>query len=115
MLWASMMWGCKFLHALGLGVIVSLQCVLNTDRQNLYSPSLNIAYLFLIRTFAYVVDFLIVMTLLYLFYCQGRTAERKRLQSNKSAQQLFHKELGLSKVKHTTSGINDQSLLDQTK
>ena len=102
MLWACMMWGCKFMHALGLGVIVSLQCVLNTDRQNLYSPGLNFAYLFLIRTFAYVVDFLIVMTLLYLFYCQGRKAERKLQKSKKSAQEFFREELGLSKAIHTT-------------
>ena len=79
LLWVFLMWITKLIHALALAIVVSLQLTLNTDRQNLYSPGLNIAYLFLIRTFAYVVDFLIVMTLLYLFYCQGRTAERKRM------------------------------------
>jgi hypothetical protein len=69
------MWSTKLIHALAQGIVVSLQLILNTDRQHLYSPGLNFAYLFLIRTFAYVVDFLNMCTLLYLFYCQGSSAE----------------------------------------
>jgi hypothetical protein len=71
------MWCTKLIHALAQGIVVSLQLTLNTDRQNLYSPGLNFAYLFLIRTFAYVVDFLNMCTLLYLFYCQGNSAENQ--------------------------------------
>jgi hypothetical protein len=67
--WVCFMWSTKLIHALAQGIVVSLQLILNTDRQNLYSHGLNFAYLFLIRTFAYVVDFLNMCTLIYLFYC----------------------------------------------
>jgi hypothetical protein len=69
------LWSTKLIHALAQGIVVSLELTLNTDRYHLYSPGLNFAYLFLIRTFAYVIDFLNMCTLLYLFYCQGSSAE----------------------------------------
>ena len=86
LLWVFLMWIAKLIHALTLGIVISLQLTLNTDRQHLLSPGLNFAYLFLGRTFCYVVDFLNMCTLLYLFYCQGRAAEKSQKKALENAQ-----------------------------
>jgi len=85
LLWVFLMWITKLIHALALGIVVSLENILNTDRQNLYSPGLYFARLFLGRTFSYVVDFLNMCTLLYLFYCQGRAAEKSKKKAQETA------------------------------
>jgi hypothetical protein len=85
LLWVFLMWITKLIHALALAILFSLQMILNTDWQNLYSPGLNFAYLFLARTFAYMVDFLNMCTLLYLFYCQGIAAEKSKKKALENA------------------------------
>jgi hypothetical protein len=85
LLWVFLMWIAKLIHALTLSIVISLQLTLNTDRQNLFSPGLNFAYLFMGRTFCYVVDFLNMCTLLYLFYCQGSSAEKSKKKPQETA------------------------------
>ena len=69
------MWTAKLLHALGQGILISLACIINQDRNNLKNPTIQNMYLFTIKTYTYVVDFLNMVALLYLFYCQGKAVE----------------------------------------
>jgi uncharacterized membrane protein len=51
---------------------------LNPDIKNITNQNIYVAYLFMVRTYCYVVDFLNMASLLYLFYRQGRQAEDRR-------------------------------------
>jgi len=74
MIWALIIWALKFLHAFSLAFMLSAQLIINPDRNNPRSPGFDMAYL-ITRPYGYIVDFLNMVTLLYLFYCLGKSAE----------------------------------------
>ena len=74
-LWAIFMWGAKLVHALAQTFVVTAHFELNPDVNHLTHPEIYFAYLFMVRTYCYVVDFLNMASLLYLFYRQGTQAE----------------------------------------
>ena len=84
--WVFFLWLAKLVHGLCQSIIVSMQFLLNTDRRNLWSPTINYIFLLTIMPFAYIVDFLIIVTLLYLFYCQGKSAEEREKRATTGAQ-----------------------------
>jgi hypothetical protein len=68
LLWAIFMWGAKLLHALAQTFVVTAHFELNPDIKNITNQEIYLAYLFMVRTYCYVVDFLNMASLLYLFY-----------------------------------------------
>jgi hypothetical protein len=62
--WTLMMWFTKVLHGLATIILVTVER-LYPDR----SSDFFVIYSFSMRTYTYVVDFLNMVTLLYLFYC----------------------------------------------
>ena len=46
--------------------------------QDFISDSLNFLYYFYLRTFNYFVDLLTIITLIYLFYKQGKLSDKKK-------------------------------------
>jgi len=77
-IWTFIMWVTKVLHGLAAIILVSVE---RLDPN--VSQGLSALYSFLMRTFTYVVDFLNMITFLYLFYCQALLAE-SRLKSHKT-------------------------------
>lgn len=63
----------KLFHAVISILIVSIQRLMPQPKD----PFFTIIYLISIRSYSYIVDFLINISLLYLFYCQGKLAEGK--------------------------------------
>jgi len=57
--------------------MLSAQLIINPDRNNPRSPGFDLAYLIMSRTYGYLVDFLNMVTLLYMFYCLGISAENE--------------------------------------
>ena len=47
-------------------------------------PNFNIVTLILMRSYAYIVDFLLMVTLIYLFYCQSILQKTNRRMSTKN-------------------------------
>lgn len=47
-------------------------------------PNFNIVTLILMRSYAYIVDFLLMVTLIYLFYCQSILQKANRAMSTKN-------------------------------
>jgi len=69
------MWTTKLIQILSSITLFPLQLIYNHRTEDkLGSDSINFFYLLLVRTFAYLVDFLNMMSLLYLFYCQGKAS-----------------------------------------
>jgi hypothetical protein len=66
------MWFGKLFHAIGNCILLSIERLEQPDSD---SP-LEITYLISVRTIAFTMDCLNMLTLLYLFYCQGITAEK---------------------------------------
>lgn len=74
-MWTLLMYLLKIVHALATVELHTYERIATGK-----SFTFELVYLILVRTYAYVVDFLTMMTLLYLFYCQGVLAEKKQHQ-----------------------------------
>ena len=70
--WIFLMWFLKLIHALALVFLVTLR------RLKIEDPNIKYLNFVLIRTYSYIVDFLNMITLLYLFYLQPKFVPKKK-------------------------------------
>lgn len=67
--WALLMWALKLIHALSMTFVATLHFEFNhPENDHIESEGMYFAYLLLVRTYCYVIDFLNMVSLLYLFY-----------------------------------------------
>ena len=77
LIWGMILLVAKFFYAFAIACMLPIQIHVNPDPDHPSSPKFNLAYLIVIRTYCYIIDFLIMTTLLYLFYCLGKAAENE--------------------------------------
>jgi hypothetical protein len=69
------LWLGRLINVISIGIVSTAQYIFNNDPENDKNPTLSFITVAISRTFGYVIDFCTVLTLLYLFYCQGKSAE----------------------------------------
>ena len=72
-------WLLKFLHALA-NIFILLMRRYSLLYESKPSETINVLYLFSLRTYSYFVDFLNMMALLYLFVCQAQLGRDKKTE-----------------------------------
>ena len=79
-IWSLCLWMLKVINALANIIIVLLLHL----KYQFTDPNFNIVTLILMRSYAYIVDFLLMVTLIYLFYCQSILQKTNRRMSTKN-------------------------------
>ena len=83
------MWAGKLIHTLSTIILIPLEVSYNPyPAERIDYPVINYLFLLMVRTFQYIIDFLNMMSLLYLFYCQG-IASLARIEKNHSLDRIL--------------------------